>query len=332
MNVVSSAIYLPSQAVASRYLDARMNREVGSVERDFKIKTRYYADSTETADIMGFRALESALDKAGLSIEGIDCLIAACGTSAQELPYNAANIYRHFESNRRIHTFDVNMTCLSFVQALELSSLYLAAGKYKRVAIVCSERASVGLDPDSYETSSIFGDGASAFIFGGKPGDGSFEPISFRFETVHEAFDACVIPSGGTSLPPSQIGKSFSLEQHVKQSYFRMDGKKLYRYVFKDLKPYVTRHLGDHGLSMDEIDLVIPHQASAHGLAHVQKVLGIEDDKFFNIFEHFGNQVSVSIPLSLHLALERGLLPKGSKALLLGTSAGMSFGTALLQF
>jgi 3-oxoacyl-[acyl-carrier-protein] synthase III len=332
MTPLASAIYLPRTLVLSEALDRHFGVATGFVAEKLGIDHRHYASSDETADRMGCWALSNALKQANLSIEEIDCLIAACGTSAQEIPYNAASIYRHFESSRRIHTFDVNMTCLSFLQALDLANLYLQTGRYQRIAVVSAERGSVGLPQDNLETASIFGDGACAFIFEQPTAPTmSLKHVFSRFETVHEAFDFCQIPGGGSSLPPSEIGKAFSLEQHLQQSTFSMNGRSLYRFVFKDLKLFVERCLADVGLSLDEVSLLIPHQASAHGLAHIQKVLGFGDDRFINIFRNHGNQIAASIPTALHMALKQNRVQVGDQVLLLGTSAGMSFGATLLK-
>ncbi len=329
----SSAIYLPKEKVLSASLDRLFGEEEGHISRKMGIDQRFYAGKDEPADRMGYWALSEALSKANLAIEDVDCLIAACGTSAQEIPYNAASIYRHFESSRRIHTFDVNMTCLSFLQALDIANLYLETGRYSRIAVVSSERGSVGLPHDNLETSSIFGDGACAFIFD-KECTGlnlGFNLKFSRFETVHQAYDFCQIPGGGSSLPPSAIGTDFSVEQHQQQSTFQMNGRSLYRFVFKDLKDFVERHLADADLSLDDITLMIPHQASAHGLAHMQKTLGMSDERFVNVFREHGNQIAASIPLALHMALADGRIAPGDNLLFIGTSAGMSFGASLIQ-
>jgi 3-oxoacyl-[acyl-carrier-protein] synthase-3 len=344
MKLISSAIELPRRCVTSAELDIQAKQIEGQTEASFLIKQRYYADPAngETADALGATALKRALAEKDLNIEDVDCLIAACATSAQAIPYNAASIYRHMGSERRIHTFDVGMTCLSFLQALDVANLYLASGRYRRIAIVSADLASVGLNHAHPESSAIFGDGAVAFIFEAltifdlgtsRPNP---EPLFFGvkstcFETVHDAYGFCEIRAGGSSRHISRMHTEEDVEQFRQDASFKMDGKRLYRHVLKDFRPFVDRHLEGLGMTMDDVSLVIPHQASGHGLMHVQRLLGVEDERFLNVFSEYGNQVAASIPFALHLARVGGRFKAGDTLLLLGTSAGMSYGSAVLQ-
>lgn len=339
MKILASAIELGSTIVNSTVIDAQQGLEPGTCEKQFLIKQRTYAGVGQTSDRMAADAIKSALRVADLSIEDFDCLISACGTPSQVLPYDAASIYRHLGSTRRLHTFDVCMTCLSFVQALDVAKLYLDSGRYRRIIVVSSEVASCGLNTRQLESSVIFGDGAAAFLFEvkdeathGFAAKGiSFDVKSVRFETVAEAYDFCTIPAGGSTNHIRDVKTPEQLEQYREDCLFHMDGKKLYRFVAKELRSYVDYHLASLGLTMDDIDLVVPHQASGHGLKHSQRLLGVEDSRFLNIFENYGNQVSVSIPLAIHKAIEAGRILPGQRLLLLGTSAGMSYGSAIIE-
>jgi 3-oxoacyl-[acyl-carrier-protein] synthase-3 len=341
MKLLSSAIELPQRLVPSAELDQLHGLEPGHTAKNFLIEQRYYASGDETADQLGATALKKALALADLRIEDLDCVIGACATSAQAIPYNAASIYRHMGSTRPIHTFDVGMTCLSFLQALDVANLYLSSGRYKRLAIVTSEVASVGLNHQHLESSSIFGDGAVAYVFEKTlfslaQGRGGCEALLFGvknvcFETVHEAYDFCEIRAGGSTRHISKATTPEQLDQYRLDATFRMDGKRLYKHVLREFRPFVDACLERAGMAMEDIDLVIPHQASGHGLKHVQRLLGVGDERFFNVFSQYGNQVAASIPLALNLAIEQGRVKRGHRVLLLGTSAGMSYGSAIVE-
>lgn len=339
MKILGSAIELGNVVVPSTDIDAQQGLDPGTCEKQFLIKQRYYAGEGQTSDQMAAEAIQKALAAADLSIEDFDCLIAACGTPSQVLPYDAASIYRHLGSTRRLHTFDVCMTCLSFVQALDVASLYLDSGRYRRIIVVSSEVASCGLNDKQLESAVIFGDGAAAFLFerhddrshGIEAKGLAFDIKSVRFETVHEAYDFCTIAAGGSSRHIRDVRTPEALEQYREDCLFHMDGKKLYRFVAKELRAYVDEHLASLDLTLNDIDLVIPHQASGHGLKHSQRLLGLEDSRFLNIFEVYGNQVSVSIPLAINKAIEAGRIVAGQRLLLLGTSAGMSYGSAIIE-
>ena len=132
----------------------------------FKDQTRYrVVENEETQLSMAVKAIEKALEQAGLTIKDIDCIVSASAVGVQPIPCTAALIHELVAKGLSIPAMDINTTCTSFISALSLMSHLLEAGEYQRILIVSSEVGSLGLNPNQKESFELFSDGAAALIF-----------------------------------------------------------------------------------------------------------------------------------------------------------------------
>lgn len=317
--------YLPQRLVTSAAMDAKMGYPIGFTEKISGVSERYYAES-ETASEMACHAIQEALAAASMNIEAIDCIIASSGTMEQALPCNAVKISQLLKSTKPIPAFDINMTCLGTLMALDVAADLIKAGSYKTILIVASEVASVGLDWKNVKTAGNFGDGAAAIILQ----QDEFESqtiLGSKFETYPEGGDYCQIKGGGTRLHPIKIK-----DDYMQLCMFEMHGKKLYKLAADILPGFAARLLEKVNLTVEQIDWFVPHQASEMGLLHMQKKLGIASEKMINIIKNHGNQISASIPTALQALIKSKQIKKGHKILLLGTGAGLSLGGLILEW
>jgi len=318
---------LPSRQVSSSELDAQLLQPPGTVERAGGVHRRHFASPGETAAQLAAEAAHQALQAAGIGLEDIDCLVAASGTMDQGMPCNAALIHRELGlSARAIPAFDVNASCLGFLAALDTLAWPIAAGRYNKVLIVAADIASCGLDWDTLEASAIFGDGAAAAIIG-PSGQHASRLLAADLNTLSEGADLCRIPAGGSRHHPSRIDQPFA-----PLTKFRMDGKGVFKLASAHLPAFVERLLAQAGLRRDQLDWIVPHQASHLALAHLTRRLGFAKDKVIDIFAEHGNQVAASLPTALDIAIRDGRIRRGQTVLLLGTGAGLSLGGAVLEY
>jgi len=325
--ILGTGHVLPAQAIESDEFDRRLGLPLGTVERIGGVRRRHFAGREETAAQLAAQAARQALDAAGMSLDDIDCLIAASGTMDQGMPCNAALIHRELDlSDRAIPAFDVNASCLGFLAALDTLAWPITAGRYRHVLIVAADIASCGLDWSTLESSAIFGDGAAAAVLGPSGGTSS-RLFASELRTLSAGVDLCHIPAGGSRHHPSRIDRPFSELTH-----FRMDGKGVFKLAAQHLPDFVDRMLIRAGLSRDRLDWVVPHQASHLALAHLTKRLGFAEEKVIDIFAEHGNQVAASLPTALDIAIRDGRIRRGDKVLLLGTGAGLSLGGAVLEY
>jgi len=312
--------------VTSVDIDRRLGLPIGTVEGRTGVVTRYEA-TTRTAAALGADAACQALAAAGLTLDDIDCVVAANGTPDQAMPSNAALLMHELGCGERVAAgFDVNASCLSFLVALDTLSYLIEAGRYRHVLIVSSDIASCGLDWSHLDASGIFGDGAAAAVVG-RSNDTTSAILSSSSQTFSDGAHYCEIKGGGSRFHPSRIDEPFA-----PLATFQMDGKAVFRLVGTRLPGFVDEVVSAARLQLSDLAVVVPHQASAHALRYTRRRLRLKAAQMIDIFADHGNQVSASMPSALHAAIASGRLRRGDHALLIGSGAGVSLGGMVLCY
>jgi 3-oxoacyl-[acyl-carrier-protein] synthase-3 len=324
---------LPAKRITSRELDQRHGWAEGTLERVCGVRERTHVSGEETQESLGVSAALGALQEAGVGFGELDLLLFAAAVGRQPIPATAPLIKRELQRALQAQpaafpAFDVNATCLGALVAMDQAAQAIALGRARHVLVVTSEIASRALPWETHPaTAGLFGDGAAAIVMsavdGGQTGPG-FGP--FRMETYEEGYDICALGAGGTRF--DYHSQPLEFQAH---SLFAMDGPALYRLSAREFPGFLDRLLAEAGLTQAQIDLVVPHQASPHALAHLSRRCGFSPGRVWDRVAVMGNQVAASLPLALQSAREEGALQPGMNVLMLGTSAGVSFGGAVLR-
>lgn len=332
--IASTGIYLPAGKVTSQDTALRYGREQSWVERSSGISLRHKAGVNETASYMGAEAAKTAAERAGISLNQIDCIVCTSGCPEQSFPCTAALVQRQLGlGDCGIPAFDINSSCLSFVTGIDTMSYLVDAGRYKNVLLVASEICA-GVDFNDPDTGMLFGDGAAAALLvyspaGSSAGSGSStvsEILASSMQTFGNGahFSQCL--AGGNRFRPEEY------QSMISSLLFKMDGKALYKLAAQYIPPLVQDLLDSCGLSRKDIDLVIPHQASLSAMHLIRRHLEFEEEKWIDILSNHGNTIAASIPISLDHAIATGRLKRGDIGLMLGTAAGFSTGAILFRY
>ena len=316
VKIISTGAALPEGKLTSEELDRKLNKPNGYCLKRSGIEYRYHADYQLNQADLAAQALNDALIRNDILPESIDLLICASALKVQALPYTAAHILAASTLPDKTATFDVNVSCVSFITALNLAACLLNSGCYKRIAIVAAELASRGLNWDDEESSLIFGDGAACAIV--ERGDGQSGILSFLQETYPAGVDFCQIKAGGT-----RRNLRAGMEDH--DFLFQMEGKPLFRLASSLIEVFMSKLLQLSGLRLEDIATVVPHQASHLSLEHMRKRLKIANEALIDIYRFRGNQVGASIPSALHEAVITNRFQANNPAMLVGTAAGLTF-------
>ena len=307
-------------------LDEVFGRSTGWTQSQFGIAERGVASPDETTSVMAAAAARRALDQAGWG-EDFDVIVGACGVMEQPIPSTSVLVQHELGLQRSaIPCFDVNATCLSFLNALDLVSLGFHAGRWRRALIFSSDIASAGLDFSRPEMSAIFGDGAAAVCVEAGLETGP-AILSSRFKTLSSGKDLGHLKSGGTRI---RISDGFDALQAGAR--FHMDAFGIFKAAGRRLPELLNAVVADAGLGLDEIDHIICHQASKPALEYMGHLMGSKPERIVDIFASFGNQIAASMPSALSVAHAEGRLRSGSHGLLVGTSAGVSLGAMVVRF
>lgn len=322
LRLLATGKHLPGRAVRAEDIDQLHGFTPGFTLAKSGVQVRWMATNDELQSAAGARALGDALARAKLQPSDIDCLIAACGVQEQALPSTACAMSAHAGLPAGTPAFDVNASCLSFMQALNTAASLLHAGAHRRIAVVSADLASRGLDFSEPEASLIFGDGAAAVIV--ERGDGTSGLLAHRFATYPQGRTFCEIRAGGTRRNP-RVGVE------PRDFLFRMDGKAVFKLAAQLMNDFVDQVLQEAGVRLQDITWVVPHQASHLGMAHVIKRLGLPRERTVDIYATHGNQVAASMPTALHELMTAKPVRSGDLVLMLGTAAGLSIGGSVLR-
>jgi 3-oxoacyl-[acyl-carrier-protein] synthase-3 len=327
VRVLGTGVHEPQVVVTSAELDVRHGRAPGTSAARSGVDSRRWAAPGETSSAMAASAVGRALAVAGLDVGDLDALIVSAVAPEQPMPTTAVLTLAALDApGGRTEAFDVNASCVGFLTAFGIATAGIASGRWQRVAVVATEIASKGLDHADVEASALFGDGAAAVVLGpAGPGEPS-GVLAARSATWPEAWRACRIEAGGTRFnpmtPPPDPG-----------AYrFRMDGAVLLRHVARTVPGFLRDVERRAGITPDDVDVLVPHQASAVGLRYLRERTGVRAEAVVDVLADHGNQVSASVPTALHHAVASGRLRRGGTALLLGTGAGLTVSAVVLRY
>jgi 3-oxoacyl-[acyl-carrier-protein] synthase-3 len=327
IRILGTGKCLPGRKVSSEGLDARFDRPRGWIRKKTQIECRHVAGESETSVFMATHAIQEALSAGECPARELDLIISASSMAEQPIPCNAALIQKALGLEQSgIPCFDVNSTCLSFVTAMDVASGFIVSGQYNRVAVVSSEIASKGVNWADVEGGALFGDGAAAVILG--PADAASQSgiLATAMSTFSSGSAFCQIKAGGTRFNPQ------TPPERLEDYLFQMDGRSVYKLAAEKLPWFVSDLLDRAGMALEQIDVFIPHQASALALRHLHMRLGIPTARLVQILSTHGNQVAASIPTAFHEAVRGGRLERGKIAMLIGTAAGLSLGGIILRY
>jgi 3-oxoacyl-[acyl-carrier-protein] synthase-3 len=314
------------QCVTSESIEESMSWPKGWAERYSGVKQRHWVCSEESNGSLGAQAARKALDRAGISLEQVDLILFAGATYDYPLPNQASVIKHHLDPND-VHIsacIDVDTTCLSFITAFEIAVQKLATGFADTILLVSAEVASRGLNPDSRETYTLFGDAAAAFVLTcGDATTGTLHHSQLR--TYSSGVFDTIIKYGGNK---------YHFKDHpynVEDYSFYMNGKQLLRLAKKKIPEFFEQFFSSSKMGWANVDVMIPHQASKSGLIMLESIfdfkqMGIEVP---TTLANFGNCIAASLPLTMAKALEEGQIKPGHTCVLAGTSAGFSIGAIL---
>lgn len=288
------------------------------------IKERRVVSGNETAIDLGLDAAKKALDKSGFKPEDIDCIIGAASAPPQLYPTLACTLQDKLGVPNCVPAFDLTAACTGLIYALQVARGFIGCGLYKTILIVAADNNSKITDWTDRGTSILFGDGAGAMVVT-ESTDGMDDILSLNMSangTIGQLIQ--------TNFP-SQCCPLVEQSSEVGNGKIIMNGKDVYKFAVSTVPPYVVDCIEKSGMTSDEIDYLIPHQANQRIIEAIQKRLNYSDDKVISNIKYYGNTSAASIPIALVEGVEQGKIKLGSTAILCGFGAGMTWGAAVVR-
>lgn len=278
------------------------------------IKSRYVTIDENTSDL-GYRAACMAIDDAKINANELDIIIVATMTPDKFTPSVASMIQARLGiENANIYAFDINCACSGFIFALKIAAKLLESGQ--KALVIGAETLSKIINWQDRTTCVLFGDGAGAMIVSA---DENAQSATFYLHTIND--DQQVLFANGISLD--------SAEQRY--GNIQMKGQEVFKFAINAMSEAIIKVLEEDDITLDDISLIIPHQANLRIIKAVAKKMNIDLDKFYINLEKYGNTSAASIPLALADANDQQMLGNNKKIIMVGFGAGLSYGACLLQ-
>ena len=270
------------------------------------------------------QACERALAHAGIGVDDVDLVLGASAAGIQPIPCTAALVWERLTKRGHAAAFDVNSTCTSFITAVDVASRYLDAGDYETVLVFAGDVGSRFLNPAQQESYELFSDAAVAVVL--RRSTNADRGVVASLQQTWPAHAHSTEIRGGLSASPAQAYADADPADYL----FDMDGRRALLGMMRELPAFFSRFHERSGLAHDDIDLWVPHQASA-ALGPMLDRLGIPAHKRIDEVAAYGNMVSASVPFMLTLALDEGRVSAGDTVVLCGTAAGLTANALALR-
>ncbi len=315
--------YVPARVMKNAELATLVETSDEWITSRTGIKERRIAAADEFTSDMAFHAAERALASAGVTPDQVDLIIVATITPDMLFPSTAC-LVQHKLGAKKAMAFDIEAACSGFVYALEIGRKFIESGSATNVLVIGAEKISSIIDWTDRATCVLFGDGAGAAVLQHRPGSRGIITTCLASDGTKGEF--LCMPGGGSRIPATT--ESVSTRQH----FLRMNGKDTFKSAVNAMVAVGFEALEKAGLTINDIKLVIPHQANLRIISAVGDRLGVSAEKTFVNLDRYGNTSAASVAIALDEAVTTGRLVRGDLVLLLVFGAGLTWGSALIEW
>lgn len=298
--------FLPENRVTNVDLEKRMDTSDEWIRTRTGIEARHLADAEVSVSDMATRAAERALLSAGVSIDEIDAIICATAT-APSFPATACIVQANLNAKKAV-AFDVSAACSGFIFAMDTAKGLMQSKGFKRTLVIGAEKMGNMIDWDDRSTAVLFGDGAGAVVLA---------------EDEVASIDSIILGSDGT-------GGKFLYENE--DGKIVMNGREVFKFAVRKMPDIVVEALEQAGKSLEDLDMLVPHQANRRIIDAAIERLGLEESKVIVTIQDHANTSAASIPLALAQAVKSGKVKTGQTIVIAGFGAGLTWGASCITW
>ena len=318
---------VPDRVVTNDDLAAFIDTSNEWIVQRTGIEERRWVEGNVGAADLAYEATLGALDEAGMKAADLDMIIFATLSPDVTFPGSSC-ILQKMLGVPGIATLDIRNQCTGFVYGLSIADQFIKTGMMDNVLVVGGEVHSSGLDMSTRgrDVTVLFGDGAGVAIVSATDGEHRILDSKLHADGTH--YDVLMLEAPASRLNPRLTPEMLEEGRH----YPRMDGRQVFRNAVTAMPAVVHEVLEPNGYSVDDISMLIPHQANLRINQMVQRTLGLRDDQVFNNIMRYGNTTAASIPIALHEAIEAGKINEGDLVVLTAFGAGLTWGANLIRW
>lgn len=311
--------YLPERVVPNSDLEKVVETSDEWIKSRSGIERRHYVAEGEFTSDLATKALQHALDDAGLTPDDLDAIVLATSTPDLTFP-SAATMVQDKIGMTRGFAFDVQAVCAGFIYALSNANAMIVSGQAKRVAVIGAETFSRLMNWDDRTTCVLFGDGAGALILEAQDGNGDAADRGILSTDLNSdgRYRDLLYVDGGVSTHSTGV--------------LRMQGKEVFRHAVEKLAQTATDALAKAGLANEDVDWIVPHQANLRIIKGTAQKMGVPIDNVIITVQDHGNTSAASIPLALSVGKHDGRIKQGDVVVTEAIGGGLAWGSVVLRW
>jgi len=313
---------VPSKVMANADLEKILDTDDEWITQRTGIKARRVVSEGESTVTLATAAAKAALADAKAQASELDAIIVATATPEMIFPSTACCVQSAL-GVKNIPAFDISAACSGFLYALSVASKFVESGSYKKVLVIGAETLSRFCDYTDRGSCILFGDGAGAAIL-----EPSHDGNGLQYSVLHadgSGWDFIHIPAGGSRRPASHATVD------DRGHYIKMRGRDVYKFAVEKMQWLLEDCMSKCNLSVDDVDLVVPHQVNSRIIESATQKLGFPMEKVYMNIDRFGNTSAASIPLALAEAKSKGIIKPGMTIVMVAFGAGLTWAGAVLK-
>lgn len=315
--------YLPNKVLTNYDLEKMVDTSNDWIIQRTGIKERRIVENGVTTSDIATQASLRAMEDAGVSPRDLDMIITSTITPDHIFPSTSCYIQQKIGATRAC-AFDILAACAGFIYAMSIGQSFINSGAMKTVLVVGAECLSKITDYTDRTTCVLFGDGAGAVIIQRNPV--KHEILSSSLAADGSEADVLIMPGGGARNPASLE----SVQQRLHYIQFR--GKEVFKLAINNITNLILETTRENGLTLDDIDLIIPHQSNLRIIEATMEKLGLPMEKAFVNIDKYGNTSSASVPIAMDEARKEGRLRKGDIVMLVAFGGGLTWGSSVIRW
>jgi len=321
--------HVPQRLVTNQDMTRWMETSDEWIYERTGIRQRYWIDGETGGSELAEKAVHQALENSGVELDEIDCIILATLSPDHTFPGTGCFLQERL-GLPGIPALDVRNQCSGFIYGLSVAHAWIRTGQYRRILLVGTEVHSTGIDISTAgrDVACLFGDGAGAAVVAAGE-DRERGVLSTHLHADGRYAKDLWIEAPGSRFHPVRITKEMI---DAGRHWPKMSGRRVFTKAVQYMPAVIREGLEHNGLTIDDVSLIVPHQANLRINETVAQVLGIEPERMYSNIERYGNTTAASIPLALRDAELEGKLKRGDIVVLASFGAGFTWASAVLRW
>ncbi len=321
VKIIGTGSYVPEAIYTNEYLETICPTDAQWIYENVGIKERHIASKDQATSDLAAIAGQKAIEDAGLRNEDIELIIVATATPDRKAPSTAAFV-QHKLNAYNAAAFDLAAVCSGFLFGMSVASQYIASGVYNNVLVIGADTFSKITDWTKRDAI-FFGDGAGAAVVSAGNVTEGFLAYRLYTDTSNEML-GFTVPGGGSEKP-------LAIDT-IDEQYFQMNGKAVFVSATYALPRAINQVLSDTGLSIEDIDMMIPHQPSIRILQKTAKIIGLPFEKVKTNMDRYANTSGGTIPILLDEVNKSGNIKRGDIILFAAVGSGWTYGASIIKW